>query len=60
MRIISPSKLSNEEDYIPSFSPDGKTLAFVRGNALDTGEIYLQSVTAVGGPRDEPRRLTFR
>ncbi len=39
-----------EDDRCPLFSPDGQTLAFIRG----WDEIYLMPVT--GG---EPRRLTF-
>jgi Tol biopolymer transport system component/DNA-binding winged helix-turn-helix (wHTH) protein len=49
----------NEQDYIPSFAPDGKTLAFVRGTAQDSGEIYVLPLTAQGAARGEPRRLTF-
>ncbi len=41
-------------DSYPVFSPDGKTLAFVRVASLSLGDIYLLSVA--GG---EPRRLTF-
>ncbi len=36
------------------FSPDGKTLAFVRTSAIDVEDIYL--LPAAGG---EPQRLTF-
>lgn len=39
-----------EDDRCPVFSPDGKTLAFIRG----WDEIYLLSLT-----NPEPRRLTF-
>jgi|GEM_PF-81036 len=39
-------------DFDPSFSPDGKMLAFIRSNA-DVDEIYL--VPTTGG---EPKRLT--
>ncbi len=41
-------------DSYPVFSPDGKTLAFVRVVSAAVSDIYLLSV--VGG---EPRRLTF-
>jgi Tol biopolymer transport system component len=41
-------------DWFPAFSPDGKTLAFIRWSSGPTGDIYLVSVD--GG---EPRRLTF-
>ena len=41
-------------DSYPAFSPDGKTLAFVRAAGAALSDIYLLSVA--GG---EPRRLTF-
>lgn len=41
-------------DCSPAFSPDGKTLAFVRVISAVVGEVYLVSVD--GG---EPRQLTF-
>ncbi len=41
-------------DGYPAFSPDGKTLAFVRVASVDVSDIYLLPVA--GG---EPRRLTF-
>jgi Tol biopolymer transport system component len=41
-------------DGYPVFSPDGKTLAFVRAASANVSDIYLLSVA--GG---EPRRLTF-
>ena len=41
-------------DSHPAFSPDGKTLAFVRENTPVTGDIYV--VPVAGG---EPRRVTY-
>ncbi len=41
-------------DGTPAFSPDGKTVAFVRANARGEADVYLTSVS--GG---EPRQLTF-
>jgi Tol biopolymer transport system component/DNA-binding winged helix-turn-helix (wHTH) protein len=41
-------------DSYPGFSPDGKTLAFIRSSSQATGDLHLVAVT--GG---EPRRLTF-
>ena len=43
-----------EGDYAPAFSPDGKTLAFVRARSFQVEDLYL--VPAGGG---EARRLTF-
>ncbi len=41
-------------DFFPAFSPDQKTLAFVRSVSIATADIYLLSLA--GG---EPARLTF-
>ena len=41
-------------DWSPVFSPDGRTVAFIRRNSEGFGDIHLMAVT--GG---EPRRLTF-
>ena len=41
-------------DTNPAFSPDGKTLAFIRIGSLGVSDVYLAPVS--GG---EPRRLTF-
>ena len=40
-------------DFSPAFSPDGKTLAFIRSSGLSSEDIYL--ISAQGGT---PRRLT--
>jgi Tol biopolymer transport system component len=41
------------------FSPDGKTLAFVRCSALYSNEICGLAVTSDGTPLGETRRLTY-
>jgi Tol biopolymer transport system component/DNA-binding winged helix-turn-helix (wHTH) protein len=51
--LTSPG--SPEVDYAPSFSPDGSTVAFIRGTAAGVAEdLYI--VPAAGGT---PKRLTF-
>jgi Tol biopolymer transport system component/DNA-binding winged helix-turn-helix (wHTH) protein len=52
-RLTTPPR-SVIGDCSPAFSPDGKTLAFVRVISAVVGEVYL--VSTDGG---EPRRLTF-
>jgi serine/threonine protein kinase len=51
-RLTTPAKL--EQDAEPKFSPDGKSVAFVRFHHVIVGDIFL--VPVEGG---EPRRLTF-
>ena len=46
-------------DWSPRFSPDGKTLAFVRSYSTINDEVCLLSVTSDGRPLGEPRRLTL-
>jgi len=53
LKITSPPR-ETEGDFYPGFSPDGKSLAFIRSACLETSDIYL--VSLAGG---EPRRLTF-
>jgi Tol biopolymer transport system component/DNA-binding winged helix-turn-helix (wHTH) protein len=50
-RLTTPAKL--EQDAEPKFSPDGKTVAFVRVHHVIVGDIFL--VPVEGG---EPKRLT--
>jgi eukaryotic-like serine/threonine-protein kinase len=50
-KLTEPPK--EHQDWGPTFSPDGKQLAFVRTNS-DLGDIFI--MPANGG---EPRRLTF-
>ncbi|MFL6353756.1 MAG: protein kinase domain-containing protein [Bryobacteraceae bacterium] len=45
-------------DLSPHFSPDGKTLAFVRARYEISNAIYLLPVSGDGKPDGEPRRLT--
>jgi len=52
-RLVSPSALDFYVDQ-PRFSPEGKTLAFVRSGGFAVQDIYL--VSLAGG---EPWRLTF-
>ena len=52
-RLTSPPAQSLA-DLSPAFSPDGRTLAFVRQSASVIADVYLAQVA--GG---EPRRLTF-
>ena len=52
-RLTSPPAQSLA-DLSPAFSPDGRTLAFVRQSAFVIGDVYL--VQVAGG---ETRRLTF-
>ena len=53
-RLTSPPAQSLA-DHSPAFSPDGRTLAFVRQSAVVIANVYL--VQVAGG---EPRRLTFK
>ena len=52
-RLTSPPAQSLA-DHSPAFSPDGRTLAFIRRSASVVADVYL--VQVAGG---EPRRLTF-
>ena len=52
-RLTSPPAQSLA-DHLPAFSPDGRTLAFVRQSAAVIANVYL--VQVAGG---ETRRLTF-
>jgi eukaryotic-like serine/threonine-protein kinase len=51
-RTVPPASASG--DYYPRFSPDGRTLAFLRQFAMNISEICL--VPAAGG---EPKQLTY-
>ena len=45
-------------DMLPSISPDGRTLAFVRQRrGVRTGELYVQALSAGFEPVGEPRHL---
>jgi Tol biopolymer transport system component len=56
-RLTSPPK-GVKVDTNPAFSPDGRTLAFVRYGFGGTSEIYLQRVSGEVVPEGEPRQLT--
>jgi serine/threonine protein kinase/DNA-binding winged helix-turn-helix (wHTH) protein/WD40 repeat protein len=51
-RLTSPPKGAWDTD--PAFSPDGRTMAFVRGTGIYRAEIYSQNVNS-----GEAKRLTF-
>jgi serine/threonine protein kinase/Tol biopolymer transport system component len=55
-RLTSPKR--GPGDHAPKFSPDGRTLAFVRELTLAGSEVYLLPISG-GGSTGEPRRLTF-
>jgi Tol biopolymer transport system component len=46
-------------DGNPQFSPDGRTLAFVRSSSVFNDEIYVLPVTSDGRIQGQPRRLTL-
>lgn len=52
-RNLTTPPLQYWADFTPAFSPDSKTVAFVRMSTPITGDIYVVSIT--GG---EPRRIT--
>jgi Tol biopolymer transport system component/tRNA A-37 threonylcarbamoyl transferase component Bud32 len=52
-RLTRPPPQYLMGDFSPAFSPDGRTLAFVRASDIPESDIYL--VPVAGG---EPRRLT--
>ncbi len=59
MRRLSSPPQPAPADLDPAFSPDGRTLAFVRVRAPFVGDLYLLSVSADLAPEGEARRLTF-
>ena len=46
-------------DGQPAFSPDGRTLAFIREVAVGVRDIYLLTLSEDFQPIGEPKRLTF-
>ena len=46
-------------DSQPAFSPDGRTLAFIREMGLGLRDIYLLTLSEDFQPIGEPKRLTF-
>jgi Tol biopolymer transport system component/DNA-binding winged helix-turn-helix (wHTH) protein len=47
-------------DFRPRFSPDGKTIAFIRGSSAVTADLYVLAVNDDGTARGGPSRLTSR
>jgi len=54
-RLTSPD--AGDGDVSPALSPDGRWLAFVRGN-LSASDIYLLELSDDGAAAGEPRRIT--
>ena len=46
-------------DGFPTFSPDGRTLAFTRGAGLQVRDIFVQTLGPDMSPSGEPKRVTF-
>src|SRR5262249_49254011 len=55
--LTAPPQLSLG-DFSPAFSPDGRTLAFVRWAKRSSGDIYVQALGPNWSQRGEPVRLT--
>lgn len=55
-RLTSPS-LNAGQDHGPAFSPDGRWLAFIRGDPH--GSVHVLGLTGDGSLDGEPRQLTF-
>jgi Tol biopolymer transport system component/DNA-binding winged helix-turn-helix (wHTH) protein len=47
-------------DFGPQFSPDGKTIAFIRASSNVTADLYVLPVNPAGTPGGDPKRLTSR
>ena len=56
--LISPPAKSIG-DSVPTFSPDGRTLAFLRSPSHTVHDLYLLAISEDLRPQGEPRRLTF-
>ncbi len=55
-RLLTVPSKSYQGDFSPAFSPDGQSIAFLRGSSsLEISDIYLMGLQE----GDEPRRLTF-
>jgi len=58
-RLTSPPEQSTIGDVSPAFSPDGRTLTFVRYAAGVAGDLYLLDLDEDLIPMGEPRRRSF-
>ena len=59
MRTLTPLDPQITGDVSPTFSPDGRTLAFSRVTNTLHSEIYLLDLSSGLEPRGNPRQLTF-
>jgi Tol biopolymer transport system component len=50
--------MASESDVSPSFSPDGRYLAYARNISIAVGDIYVLEVPKESGPATEARPLT--
>ena len=57
-RLTSPPE-RGFADSQPAFSPDGRTLAFIRQVSVGVRDIYLLALSEDFQPIGEPKRLTF-
>src|SRR5205814_2966843 len=55
--ITPPAKSIGDSD--PAFSPDGRTLAFLRSPSHMVKDLYLLALFEDLRPQGEPRRVTF-
>jgi DNA-binding winged helix-turn-helix (wHTH) protein/Tol biopolymer transport system component len=53
------TRVSGQElgDWTPSFSPDGRTLAFIRERSLSASAVYLLPLSSKMTPAGSPKRL---
>ena len=56
-RLTAPPR-GYDPDHFPSFSPDGKKLAFVRSGSFASEYIYVVPLSPSGQVGGDPRRLT--
>lgn len=55
-RLTNPPGAFGDES--PALSPDGRTLAFVRKEAMHRGDVYVVEISSSLEPRSPPRRTT--
>jgi Tol biopolymer transport system component len=58
-RLTTPPITTIGGDASPAISPDGKTLAFVRGPSGASMDLFALSLSADFEPAGEPRQITF-